>query len=126
MNPREIRRAIERAANEAGALVEFQRTGNLSHTKVTLTLAGRRACTHVSGTPGDPVAYHKILADVRRTLRAVGYVEPPKVKRADKPFRPRVVARGEPAPAPAPRPRTDPDIFLNAMGMKLAQLRKVS
>ncbi len=119
---RELRRAIERAANEAGALVEFQRTGNLSHTKVTLT--GRQACTHVSGTPGDPVAYHKILADVHHTLRDLGYVKPPKVKKVEKPWRPRVVARGEPAPASASRYRPRYRDEKNAMVPVLRELKR--
>ena len=123
MNHRELRRAIERVAEEAGALVSFALTGNLSHQKVTLTYNGRSRFTTISGTPGDPVAYHKILADVHRTLRDLGYVKPPKAKKVEKPWRPRVVAQGEPAPPPpAPRYRPRYRDEINGMTAPLRQL----
>ncbi len=122
-SPREIRRAIERVASEAGALVEFQRTGNLSHYKVRLTLNGRSRFFTISGTPGNFGALGDMLADERRTLRELGYVEPAKPKKAHKPFRPHVVARGEPLPPPpAPRYRPRYRDEINGMTAPLRQL----
>ena len=124
MNPRELRRAIERVAEEAGALRLLRLTGNLSHQKVTLTYNGRSRFTTISGTPGDPVAYHKILADVRRTLRDLGHVKARREAKTEKPWHPRVVARGEPAAAPAPRYRPRYRDEKNAMVPALRELKR--
>ena len=122
MRNREIRRAIERVAEEAGALVSFALTGNLSHQKVTLTLNGRSRFTTISGTPSAAGAHRQIIADVWRTLRDLGYVKPPKVKKVEKPWRPQVVARGEPYSAPAPRYRPRYRDEINGMTAPLRQL----
>ena len=85
---REIVKAIERLAAEAGATIAFEQTGNLSHVKVTLTYAGRSRFTVISGTPGKTYARDAILSDVRRTLRALGYVAPVKARtETEKPWR---------------------------------------
>ncbi len=108
MKPREIRRAIERVTDEAGATVSFQITGNLSHVKVTITYAGRSKCTHISGTPSDKDAVWAILADVRRTLRDLGYVKPVTQAKVEKPWRnrpPAAPSRRPERPTPRQRPK---------------------
>ena len=127
-SPREIQHALARAAHAAGALIEFQRTGNLSHYKVHLTYGGRSKFTTISGTPGKTYAIDAMIADVRRTLKELGYVKPPKPKKPDRPPRPQAgISSTVAAPAPLPplrRRRTDPDVYLNAMGATLDQLRR--
>lgn len=125
MRPRELRRAIERVANEAGATASFRYTGNQSHQKVTLTYQGRSRFVIISGTPSKTYAIDEMLADVRRTLRDLGYVEPPKVKKADKPSRIRPPVLGVPRevkPGPRYRPRYRNEV--NAMTVPLRELRE--
>lgn len=125
---REIRRAIERVASEAGAGVTFARTGNLSHFKVHLTYGGRSRFVTISGTPGKTYAIDAMIAEVRRTLRELGYVEPAKPKKAHKPFRPHVVSGGKPErapdylPPPRRRPRPKYGSEINGMTVQLRTL----
>ena len=123
MRPRELRRAIERVANEAGARASFQYTS--IHAKVTLTYGGRSRFVIISGTPSDKNVVFAVLSDVRRTLRDLGYVEPPKVKKADKPSHHRPPVLGIPRevkPGPCYRPRYRDEV--NAMTVPLRELRE--
>lgn len=81
MKLRKERHAIAGVANEAGATASFQVTGN-KHIKVTLTYQGRSQFVVISGTPGKTYAINEMIADVRRTLRELGYVEPVKAPKA--------------------------------------------
>ena len=123
---REIRHALARAAHDAGALIEFQRTG-AGHQRVHLTYGGHSRFFTISGTPGNFGALGDMLADERRTLRKLGYVKPSKPKKPDRPRPQAGISSTVAAPAPLPpmpRRRTDPDIYLNGMGAALDQLRR--
>ena len=72
---RELRQAIERIADAAGATVAYDMTGNLSHIRVTFTYQGRSRFITVSGTPRVDIT-DVTCADARRALRALGYVKP--------------------------------------------------
>jgi hypothetical protein len=127
--PRELCLDIEHIADEAGAVVVFQKAAN-AHNRATFTYQGRSRFVVISSTPrGAPSAFYQaVLSDVRRTLRELGYIEPVKAPASapkDKPWRnrrPRPTERRSITPSgPRYRPRYGSEI--NAMTVKLRELR---
>jgi hypothetical protein len=115
---------IERVANEAGAIASFQHTS--IHAKVTLTYGGRSRFVIISGTPSDKNVVFAVLSDVRRTLRELGYVEPPKVakpKVIKRPWRNRPQVTSPPISS-GPRYRHRYRDEVNAMTVPLRELRE--
>ena len=130
--PRELRLDIEALAAEAGASVTFEPTGG-GHWRATITRNGSSRFIVISCSPKDAHSFSRaVLGDARRELRNLGYEKPKAEWGMQRPTLKGRRSLSRPIASPRERLdhrkrlRTDPDIFLNAMGAKLAQLKKGS